>query len=59
MICHNSGKQFSLEMLPLREIEKRIENMKGISEKYPHMQGILVYIERLRAARASKIGKKK
>lgn len=48
-----------LERLPLREIEKRIENMKGILEKYPYMQGITVYIERLRAARASKIGKKK
>lgn len=48
-----------LERLPIREIEKRIENMKGILEKYPYMQGIVVYIERLRAARASKIGRKK
>lgn len=48
-----------LERLPLREIEKRIENMKIISEKYPHMQGIICYIERLREARATKIGIKR
>lgn len=51
--------QNNLERLPLREIEARIKNMKEISEKYPHMQGIICYIERLREARATKIGIKR